>query len=218
MAATKARLLACGNNLRELGLSLGIYSHVHGGFFPHVPASGNLGVAGVVGPRLWEAGLLDKPNRLVCPASGWAAHRKQFLVPSIAQLEQARGEELLRLQRMAGGSYGYVFGYVDGDSRYRAVRDQGRPHFAIMADVPDPTRGTCVTPNHGGQAVNVLYEDGHVGYTVSSTRANLDAASPEDIFHNDRGLLQAGLHQDDSVIGPSAATPFPVPVHLINDR
>jgi hypothetical protein len=202
----QARLAACRENLRDLGAALHRYSDFHRGDLPHVPATGNLGFAGVFGPKLVEAGFLTEPDRLICPASSWAKQRGEFRVPTMGQIEQATGRDLVRLQRMAGGSYGYTFGYVD-DDRYLPVRNLCRAHFAIMSDAPVLGVTRRVTANHGGRGFNVLFEDMHVRYIVFR---RVPDTYRDDVFRNDRGLVEAGLHSDDSVIGPSLAAPFRV--------
>jgi prepilin-type processing-associated H-X9-DG protein len=204
----QARLVLCRDNLHHLGVALDQYSSFHGGNFPYVPASGNQGFAGIVGPKLVEGGFLAEARKIICPASFWAERREQFRVPTVAQIEQARGRELLRLQGLAGGSYGYTLGYLDGD-RYVPVRNLGRSHFALMSDAPVLDVGRHVTANHGGRGLNVLFGDLHVRYVVVRPSEPVG----DDVFRNDRGLVEAGLHPDDSVIGPSPATPFRV--HLV---
>ena len=201
-----SRRVACGHNLREVGTGLQQYSNLQQGCFPHVPATGNLAVAGIYGPKLFEARLLTEPRRLICPASSWAERRGDFDLPTVQELEAATSKRLVRLQRMAGGSYGYTFGHMDGD-QYVPVRNLCRAYFALMSDAPDLTVGIWTTANHGKRGFNVLFEDMHVSFVVS--RRDTDARA-DDVFRNDRGRIEAGLHADDSVIGRSAASPFHV--------
>jgi hypothetical protein len=84
----------------------------------------------------------------------------------------------------------------------------GRSHFAIVSDAPVPGLERGVTANHGGRGANVLFEDMHVGYVI--VRRPTHQTDWDDAFRNDHGLVEAGLHPDDSVIGPSLAAPFRV--------
>lgn len=206
----QAQLRGCQANLARLGQALADYSSRHQGFFPEVPERGNLAVAGVYGPRLIEAGFLQARD-LICPASELAAQSNRPW-PSIAGLQAAMGPELRQLQALAGGSYGYSFGYR-ADGRYCRQRNQQRAHFAVMADAPAPqfSRAThsvldlsaAASLNHGAQSQHVLFEDGH----VQTFATHCTTASGDHIFTNHQGHVGAGIGPDDAVIATSAASP-----------
>ena len=198
-----ARLTACSNNLRELGLALGQYSSLHQEKFPEVPTAGPLATAGVYAPRLHEVGLLSNPRTVLCPASDMAEKANDFHIPTIAELNAAQGEELAKLQSTMGGSYGYNLGYLSNRG-YEPTRNLHRTKFALMADAPrTDAAGRPVGP-HGAAGENVLFEDGHVRYlTTSNARGHED-----NIYLNDHGHIAPGVHRDDAVIAPSWAKPF----------
>jgi anti-sigma factor RsiW len=198
----RARVMACQDNLQQLGTALVQYSEHHGKYFPQVPQQGNLAAAGIYAPTLLNDGLLDSPQRVVCPGSSLAADRP-FQVPSLGQLQAATGRELARLRSMMGGSYGYSLGYVE-DGRYVSTRNLSRPTFALMADAPSDTLPGFQSENHGGQGQNVLFEDGHVRFLTSSRPIE----DGDDVFVNDTGLVAAGDHRNDSVVAGSAAAPL----------
>ena len=202
----QARLVACQENLRQLGADLGKYSDLNHGYFPYVPARGKLAAAGTFAPILLDAGLLERSEILICPASELAERREHFRVPTLAEWQQATGRELILIRRGAGGSYGYTLGYMD-DGRYCAIRNEGRGWFAIMADTPRVGFSQRVTDNHGGCGINVLFEDLHVGYFV---QCKINASGGDDVFRNDFGRVEAGVHCDDAVIGHSGAAPLPI--------
>jgi hypothetical protein len=125
----------------------------------------------------------------------------------------ARGEELVRLRESMGGSFGYSLGYLDG--RTYTTRNLGRPHFALMADVPSPMPAGFQSANHGGRGQNVLFEDGRIVFYVTP-RPNAQA---DDVFVNEVGMVAAGVNPNDAVIGPSRALPgVYVPVSTAGSR
>lgn len=196
-----ARLTACQNNLREIGTALVDYSQNHSGYFPLVPQQGRLAVAGIYAPTLREARLLSDDSHLICPSSS-LAREEVFTLPTLEEVRQAKQEELPRLYRRMGGSYGYSLGYVVGGV-YRGHRNRGRSRFALMADAPDDdSSGRSL--NHGSGGQNVLFEDMHVGFLKSCRLAECD----DHIYMNDQGLVGAGIGPDDAVIGRSPARPM----------
>jgi len=197
-----ARLVACQDNLRELGRALTQYSDRHDGYFPAVPAEGKLSAAGIYAAMLKDSGLLPEVSRIFCPGSPMAG-RPHDAVPSVAELQTASGERLVVMRSTMGGSYGYSFGYLQ-DGVYRFTKNLGREHFALMADVPLIDRSPVQSLNHAGKGQNVLFEDGHVQFVARSRL--FDEA--DDFFANDNGVVSAGMHVNDSVIAPSSAAPL----------
>ncbi|NUQ64717.1 MAG: hypothetical protein HUU20_19820 [Pirellulales bacterium] len=205
-----ARMAGCQENLRQLGTALAEYSGRNGGYLPAIPPSGPMAVAGVYAPILLEDGYLDGPARVVCPGSPLATD-DQFSVPTIKQLQQAAlGDRLARLQRQLGGSYGYTLGYM-GDGQYRPTKNLHRPRFAVMADSPSYDLPELTSLNHGGRGQNFLFEDGHVEFLPAPQPKNL----LNDFFLNDTGLIAAGTHRDDAVVGSSSAVPIQVPTRVL---
>lgn len=198
----KSQLLTCQDHLREVGQALTAYSSRHGGYFPQVPQHGNLAAAGIYAPVLLGDGYLDDKRWVLCPSSSLAANAGHFRLPTLEQVKTAAGSELTRLRRVMGGSYGYSLGYVRG-GRYHATRNLSRPQFALMADSPNPLLPGYQSLNHGGRGQNVLFEDGHVIFMTTPRPAELG----DDFFVNDTGLVAAGNHPNDSVIGTSDTAP-----------
>jgi prepilin-type processing-associated H-X9-DG protein len=199
-----ARLLACENNLREIGIALADYSDKAGaGHFPAVSSHGNRAFAGVYAPTLFDGGYLDRPEATLCPASVWVGRSEPYVLPTLTEIDLATGYELIALQKTAGGSFGYNLGVVQ-DGRHVAPRNQGRTFFAIMSDAPTFNLGKSLSANHGGRSYNMLFEDGHVRQ-VSRQRI---VVREDDPFRNRRGAIEAGLDEDDAVIGCSVTPPF----------
>jgi len=196
-----SRQAVCQNNLRRLGVAMAQYSHRNAGFFPYVSQSGNLAVSGMYGPTLVEGGFLSDQKYLVCPESP-LAHKGDWKIPSLVQIKLAKGIQLRILQRQIGGSYGYTFGYTLG-GRYFGTRNLNRESFAIMADSPGDHVVNYQSANHGGVGQNVLFEDGHVVFLQNCTGEHCD----DNFFLNQFGVVGAGAHVDDSVIGVSESSP-----------
>jgi hypothetical protein len=216
----RARLVACQENLRNFGQALPQWAERLQGLLPHIPATGNAGVAGFYAPQLVSAGLMTEHPRYLCPDSALVKTRDDFRVPTMRQVYLAKGAELLRMQRTMGGSYTYGLGYVDL-GRLMARRLGSRPYVAVMSDFPDESG------NRGGHAkgrLNLLFEDGHVrtvrlmSVAASSNRVQVIRRTSSldhdwrEFFVSDRGLLEAGRSESDIVLAPSWVRPIPVQI------
>ncbi len=201
----QARVAACQNNLQTLARSLEKYSENHNGQFVSLPLDGNLSFAGVYAPTLRDEGYVTGDQVFRC-AGDLASRTDDLLVnqpiPTVSELERATGAELRRLQRLAGGSFGYNLGYLV-NGRYSAVRNRHRATFAVLADAPGPQYAGRVSLHHEGRGQNVAFEDGHVQFVPTAIAGDFD-----DIFFSDRGLVEAGLHPEDAVIGNSHSRPL----------
>jgi hypothetical protein len=197
-----SRITACQSNLHQLGVALIDYSKRHNGYFPPVPVQGTMAFAGMYGPTLLRAGLLENSRWTICPGSP-LADAKDFYVPSEEQiLAEPTPEGRIRLQRWAGGSFGYGFGYWK-DGRYHYPRNLGRNHFALMSDAPVFHNTAYSSMNHGGRGFNVLFETGGVLF-VNSTTPN---GCQGHIHLNDANDIGVGLQVHDEVISPSTTRP-----------
>jgi len=183
-------------------MALTQYSQTNGGLFPSVPIQGKLAAAGIYAPVLFQNKLVNDPGRFVCPDSRLAAKRNVFRIPTYNELELATPAKIVDLRPTLGGSYGYNLGYMR-DGVYNPTKNLYRDNFAILSDAPSDRPGHQ-SDNHGSWGQNVLFENGGVKFMTSSKPSD----SIDDIFANDDGLVAAGLHQNDSVIGASSATPI----------
>jgi hypothetical protein len=199
---SNARLLACQNNLKDLGAGLVNYSRQNNDLFPQIPLAGKMAAAGAYAPQLYEAGYVTTPNSIVCPASELADDR-MFTPPSQKDIMGAEGEHLTELRRKMGGSYGYTLGYQDANHVYHPTRNRSRERYALMADAPNLNSQHFQSSNHGGDGQNVLFEDGKVKYLKNCHLTDCR----DEIFSNDEGKMAPGTHVDDAVIGHSALTP-----------
>ena len=200
---SNARIAGCQNNLRQLGTSLAQYSNMNGNYFPSLPTEGSLSAAGLYAVQLAEKELLPNEQLLVCPNTVCGTDAEPFHVPTRAELESASGSRLVKLLKQMGGSYGYNLGFMQ-DGEYHSVRNQGRPTFALMADTPSIDLEGRQSKNHGSCGQNVLFEDGHVCHLSGCSQGE----ELDHIYLNDKWMMAAGTHADDSSIGHSYASPF----------
>jgi hypothetical protein len=201
-----ARVAACQSNLLAIARGLENYGENHQQQLVTIPESGNLSIAGVYAPTLHEAGYVTQSKSFYCPGAQTArdavAAAEAPRIPRISEMERAIGEELRQLQRRAGGSFGYTLGYlVNGE--YGPLRNLRRATFPIMTDAPGPQHLGRLSTNHEGLGQNALFEDFHIEFLPGGHLAGED-----DIFHSDRGVVEAGLHQGDAVIGASHSSPL----------
>lgn len=196
----RSRLTACQNNLRELGRALKQYSLLHAGYFPRIPTRGKASAAGIYAPTLLSDNLLADGKWVVCPGSELAGQGR-FRVPLLDEFQSASQEQIDEFRQRMGGSYGYCLGYMR-DGVYHATKDLNRSRFALMADAPSDLAG-YQSLNHSGRGQNVLFEDLRVQFLTSSRPYDAD-----DFYANDYGLVAAGAHMNDSVIGSSSSAPI----------
>ena len=195
-----ARIAYCQNNLRELGLALTQFSEAtHERFFPAVAIEGNRAFAGIYAPILSNNGYISDSNLVICPASSVAQEHENNRIPTVEEIDRARGDRILILQRQAGGSYAYTVGYLD-NGKHCTARNQGRTYYAIMADAPSLDWNG---PTHGN-GVNVLYEDMHVKLIVNCG----NPIAGDDPYRNFLGRPEAGVHCDDAVVAASFSPPL----------
>ncbi len=221
-----SRIMACQDNLRLFGIALPTWADRVQGWLPHIPASGNTGVAGFYAPQLVTCGLMTEHPRFVCPSSRLTEWREQFRVPSTNEVYLAKGAQLAEMQQTMGGSYAYGLGFLQ-NSRLMGRRLAGRSSVAIMAD--HPTQGANAEYGHLRGGINVLYEDGHVrfvptdlvrGRTGSETRQSRKGPGDwRELFLSDRGIEEAGVSEDDVVLAASWVRPVPPELarHLMSE-
>ena len=203
----QAQMAACKNNLRDLFGGLSKYSDANNGVFPSPLTQANVAMAGMFAPRLVEPGYVADQNVLLCPTDRNKQSRN-FRVPPLSDLQRApvRSNLWSALRHV----YGYNVGYIDENNRYRAPRDKGRRHMALIADRPLMTPNGLINNSHHGRGMNVLVEDGH----VVQLPAGVCNIGNDNIFRNDDGLIRPGTHEDDAVIGPAVRKVLIVRLHI----
>jgi hypothetical protein len=196
--------LKCQDNLRVIWTGLRGYCENHDGDFPRVEEKGPHSVAGIFVPVLCEEGRLAREVSLRCPARGSAASRHC----SLRELEELYETDRDAFHREAGklaGDYAYTLGYRDGDVHHGLRCDSGDllPIAADRLGTLNARGGNSA--NHAGRGQNVLYLGGHVEW-----RTNRSAGvNGDDIFVNWDNQVSAGKAREDTVLGPSDATPTP---------
>lgn len=208
----QARLVNCQENLRHFAVALPAWANRLHGLLPHIPATGNAGVAGFYAPQLRDAGLISEDARVLCPSSSLAQQHANFRVPTVSQVYLAKGASLRDMQRTMGGSYFYALGYVN-NGRLVARQILGRPRVAVLSDGVLVHGQEYRTP-HSKNRMNILFEDGHVRCIVITPMRSADAATHagtdwREMFVSDRGAVEAGRTESDVVLAPSWVRPVP---------
>ena len=204
--------LSCMNNLGHLGKYMTLYADNNHDFYPVVRPYDH---TGMFATRLREADLTtpyELDRLMVCPSSRLAermANTSQtFHVPSMADLALADGQWLEELKRNAAGSYAYQAGYVRGKF-YFPAKNMENSRIPVLSDAPSCSTNFRTSDNHGGQQINVLFQDGH----VSAVSQPLVPQGTDHLFLNNQGLPSVSDQWNDAVLLPSQVTPgvqFPV--------
>lgn len=193
----------CENNLRQLGIALTAYSDFsRDKSFPYISPTGNYGFAGAVAPILMNFGGISDDRIFLCAAEADPDDYRTWKVPTLVELRDIDGTRQVRIRARALGSYGYNIGVIE-NGQHRAPRNQGRSHFAILADAPSTNLVELRTANHGGRGQNVLYEDGHVRF-IAGCPAELCNDHP---YKSNRNRIEPGQNIQDAVIGRSETVP-----------
>ncbi|MCM2373308.1 hypothetical protein [Aporhodopirellula aestuarii] len=160
-------------------------------------------------PMLVSLRMLDEVGRELSLASDEALRDDNATDRMMRAIERLRW-----IQMTAGGHFAYTLGVREGE-HFSSPRFQGRSQFAVMSDaaitrvnvrsnsLDDPAyRMTLLS--HGGRGINVLYEDGHVGFLPSESLDRI----PDNPLVNHDGLIEAGVTIDDATLAPSWQPPF----------
>ena len=197
-ARNNSRIMACQNNLRQIGVAMMDYSSINDGNFIAIPDAGNLAASGCYAPILKDAGLVEDDSVFSC--AGIAADAPPVHIAARNQIESAENEyEIDHYRRTMGGHFGYTMGYCENE-KYCAPRYLGRTNIVLLADQPSSDLAGRRSSNHNGNGQNCLFEDGCVKFIKGHALAS-DA-----IFENDYGIVAPGSHQGDNVIAPSHLT------------
>jgi hypothetical protein len=195
-----ARLLACQNNLKDIGLATASYSDRHSGYYP-APEPGDPAPAHSAWAPILTSGdfLAEADRKLVCPQSKLADDRQfhAMKMPELASMTKAQREAVA--DRLSG-SYGETLGYTEDGKIYRIQRNRHRPEFAVASDLPGENAAN--SPNHAGRGQNVLFEDGHVKHLSSAM-----TGAGDNIFLNGNNEVGPGIDENDAVIAPANYRP-----------
>jgi hypothetical protein len=153
-------------------------------------------------PILQELFLLNDARHVICPESALIQNVSQFRIPRTAEIDAADRDQIMLLQKMAGGTYAYSLGFIQ-NGRHCPPRNLGRPYFVLMADAPALETGRISVHGNG---LNVLCEDGHVRFICNWP--NDPDVIRDNPFCNRQGIIEAGKDSDDAVVAPSYFPPF----------
>ena len=187
----------CQNNLRELGNAIAAFSAQHQGLLPQMKDQGDVSFGGAIDPDLLYDGYVTDVGAFVCPASRRDPD-VEFRLPTQAQLLREAQRHGSGIRAISLGSYAITLGHFAGES-FVPTRNLGRSTFAVLSDSPSLHLPEHRSENHGGGGQNVLHEDGHVRFMVACQAA----AGADDIYRNDAGFIDFGLHAEDAVIAPA---------------
>lgn len=190
-----AELRQCQSNLQNLYAGFSQYSITHEGEFPTVPNNSVFATSGAYAPILLEQGYVTDEGNFFCPAAIESIAWRKEGIPTKHTVANANLEDLAALQQRMGGTYGYSVGY-QAEGRLQAIHNQQRPNFALIADRPSGQSIHRYSMNHGGLGQNILFENGHVAFVRGTQSAGLG----DHYYVSDRGIVEPGVHRDDSVI------------------
>jgi hypothetical protein len=194
----------CADQLSRLGQSLNwVAMKSPTRRLPMVGQQGRTAFAGIYAVVLREHGMLDQDSIVWCRDEG--TRPDQWRIPTLREVHEGDSSQWMQWARTSGGSYTYSLGVTDEQGQYMAAKFEGRSQFALMSDTPIRTTQPDRTA-HDGLGINVLYEDGSVRWTPI-VRLTLHPTNP---LLNDDGNLAAGRNIDDSALGPSWQSPFPI--------
>jgi hypothetical protein len=178
-----AQVVACQDGLRGLHAALTDYSDTHGGRYPEV-GTRQVPVAGAFAAELTRNGHLPPSRPVACPvAPAPESIADPRVVPAVG--------------------YAYTLGYVGPGHQVTGLRRSDAPGgasdwTAVAADLPAPRDQA---PHARGQ--NVLYLGGMVRFATTPAAG----VNGDDIYHNDAGVVRAGLHVLDASLGRPTDVP-----------
>jgi hypothetical protein len=196
----------CQNNQRQLWFVLANYAENNEGYYPRIGPHQNAGSFAVKLVDEQYIGAEELAVLLVCPGAPLAdaIRSGQFVmrVPNSAALRSMSPAQRAAARRWMSPFYAYRFPYRVGD-QYLDVRDQRLPLSPIFSDTSGAKQDGFMSPNHGGDIVQVTNQDG----SLKSLRSSTVPGFNDDLFLNAIGLVAAGVGRQDTVLGRSEATP-----------
>lgn len=199
----QSQVATCQNHMRYAGFGMHDFSDRQADrAFPAPEAAGNRAAAGVFAVHLNDGRHVPSPAVFQCPSAQSVHPTADFRLPTLPQLDAAKGEELKTMQRHMGGDFGANMGFLK-NGKLCSPCNARRPNYPLLSDAPSNAQPGRRSANHGGRGQNVFFEDGHVKFV--SNKIDL----PDDMFHNRLGAVAAGLDCEDACLGCSQDSPMP---------
>jgi hypothetical protein len=200
------RQVACQNNLRQVGTLIALYAQDHGQLIPGVAPNQH---AGVFALQLIRGGYVsadELAKLLVCPGAPLAdkirAGTFAIVLPSAIEIQTMSPQQRDRVSAKASPFFAYALPYRF-DGKYYRIRNQRGSMAPVLADALGNDEMTSLSPNHGGRFVQVQCADGRLRVLRTMNLPGVD----DDLFHNNRGKVAAGLAPTDTVLGSSEVVP-----------
>jgi hypothetical protein len=200
------RAYHCQQNQQQLFVLFTRFAEDNKQYFPKISPRENAGMFAV---RLVESGLIraeDLAVLLVCPGSPAAQKIRdgelEIRLPTTAQLAAMSHEELREARKNMSPSFAYALPYRVGDTYFNR-RDDRQAFPLILSDALGSEPGQLISPNHNG-FFHALCGDGSVRMLQS---CRVLVFGNDDVYRNEMGVVAAGCSRDDTVLGPSEATP-----------
>ena len=93
----QSKLLACQNNLKDIGLAAADYSRRNGGYYPVAQPGDRVNAAGMWAPTLVSQNYLQQPGKsVVCPSSP-LADDPQFHEPTLEEVQAMSAAQLAEI-------------------------------------------------------------------------------------------------------------------------
>lgn len=205
----QAQMAQCQNNFRQIGRALIDYSLRNPRHeYPAVALAGNRATAGIQAVQLFDEGYLQRAGMLVCPGSPMAENLDQWQLPTLKQIDGAKGAELAALQRRAGGSTAFSLGYRESN-RLKCCKNLSRTNYALACDAPTGVVPSLVSNHHDGRGQNVVFECGRVDYVRGC--GTEECGDP--LFWNLENRIEAGTCPEDIVLAVPGTPPMAVHMH-----
>ncbi len=198
-----AQQLVCQENLRQIGMGIHAYADTWWNSYPALQPETKLGTAGATAPILNESGVIADRSVLFCPMTIINQGGQNVEIPTLQQLRNAEGLVLKRYYETMGGGFAYSLG-VNKNDQYVPQHILHRPNLVMVGDAPVEYLGQFSSMNHGMAGQNLCYEDGSVRLVSNEVLQQ----SSDDPFRNRTNQIQAGTDINDSVVGPSEASPL----------
>jgi len=204
----QSQIAGCQNNFLNLGRAYNSFSTFNAGMLPGIPTKENPATrtysrAASIPMTLLKQKLLPSRRMLVCPTS---PRKLQVRIIGVQlppnDLGQMPEKKVILLFNTVGGTYAYNLGYLNEQGKYTAGKNRQRATYVMVSDTPRADRQG--SDSHGRKGWNVLFEDGHAEFVTQCSIGGKDS----NLFLNDQGKVEAGIHTEDAVVAPGGAMPI----------